>query len=84
MKLSCIAVNCSTLPLRLHPNGRGASLDNFIRQWSKEEKKEKIKEMLLECGIDLGLMKADQNMTDVDDFDFICHMAFDKKSLTRK
>lgn len=64
--------------------GEYASLDNFIRQWSKEEKKEKIKEMLLERGIDLELMKADQNMTDVDDFDFICHVAFDKKPLTRK
>ena len=64
--------------------GEYASLDNFIRQWSKEEKKEKIKEMLVERGIDLELMKADQNMADVDDFDFICHVAFDKKPLTRK
>ena len=64
--------------------GEYASLDNFIRQWSKEEKKEKIKEMLLERGIDLELMKVDQNMADVDDFDFICHVAFDKKPLTRK
>ena len=40
--------------------------------------------MLLERGIDLDLMKADQNMTDVDDFDFICHVAYDKKPLTRK
>lgn len=64
--------------------GEYASLDNFIRQWSKEEKKEKIREMLLERGIDLELMKSDQNMADVDDFDFICHVAFDKKPLTRK
>lgn len=64
--------------------GEYASLDNFIRQWSKEEKKEKIREMLLERGIDLELMKADQNMADVDDFDFICHVVFDKKPLTRK
>ena len=64
--------------------GEYASLDNFIRQWSKEKKKEKIKEMLLGRGIDLELMKADQNMADVDDFDFICHVAFDKKPLTRK
>lgn len=64
--------------------GEYASLDNFIRQWSKKEKKEKIREMLLERGIDLELMKADQNMVDVDDFDFICHVAFDKKPLTRK
>lgn len=64
--------------------GEYASLDNFIRQWSKEEKKEKIREMLLERGIDLEAMKSDQNMADVDDFDFICHVAFDKKPLTRK
>lgn len=64
--------------------GEYASLDNFIRKWSKEEKKEKIREMLLERGIDLELMKADQNMADVDDFDFICRVAFDKKPLTRK
>ena len=64
--------------------GEYASLDNFIRQWSQEEKKEKIKEMLLERGIDLETMKKEQNMVDVDDFDFICHVAFDKKPLTRK
>ena len=64
--------------------GEYASLDNFIRQWSKEEKKEKIREMLLERGIDLELMKSEQGMEDVDDFDFICHVAFDKKPLTRK
>ena len=29
-------------------------------------------------------MKAEQGMTDVDDFDFICHVAFDKKPLTRR
>ena len=64
--------------------GEYASLDNFIRQWSKEEKKEKIREMLLERGIDLELMKSEQNMSDMDDFDFICNVAFDKKPLTRR
>lgn len=64
--------------------GEYASLDNFIRQWSAEEKKAKVKELLLEKGIDLELLKAEQNMSDVDDFDFICHVAFDKKPLTRR
>ena len=64
--------------------GEYASLDNFIRQWTAEEKKAKIKELLLERGIDLELMKADQKMEEVDDFDFICHVAFDKKPLTRR
>lgn len=61
-----------------------ASLDNFIRQWTAQQKKEKIREMLLNEGIDLEKLKAEQNMAEVDDFDFICHIAFDKKPLTRK
>lgn len=61
-----------------------ASLDNFIRQWTAQQKKEKIREMLLNVGIDLEKLKAEQNMAEVDDFDFICHIAFDKKPLTRK
>ena len=40
--------------------------------------------MLMARGIDLSSMKADQGMIDVDDFDFICHVAYDKKPLTRK
>ena len=64
--------------------GEYASLDNFIRQWSTHEKKEEIRDLLHDRGIDLELLKADQSMSDVDDFDFICHVAFDKKPLTRK
>lgn len=64
--------------------GEYASLDNFIRQWSAQEKKEQIRDLLHDRGIDLEMLKAEQNMTDVDDFDFICHVAFDKKPLTRK
>lgn len=64
--------------------GTYASLDNFIRQWTSEQKKEVINELLKEQGIDLNQMKEEQNMTDVDDFDFICHVAFDKKPLTRR
>ena len=64
--------------------GAYASLDNFIRQWSAEDKKETIRELLRNQGIDLEAIKADQGMSDVDDFDFICHVAFDKKPLTRR
>lgn len=64
--------------------GTYASLDNFIRTWTAEEKKETIKDLLLERGIDLESMKFNQGLPDVDDFDFICHVAFDKKPLTRK
>lgn len=62
-----------------------ASLANFIRQWSAEEKKEIIaKELKEKYHIDLEKLKAEQKLQDVDDFDFICHVAFDKKPLTRR
>ena len=64
--------------------GEYASLDNFIRQWSAKDKKESVRDLLLERGIDLEAMKKSQNMTEVDDFDFICHVAFDQKPLTRR
>ena len=64
--------------------GAYASLDNFIQKWSTEEKKETIRNLLRDQGIDLEMLKKDQEMSDVDDFDFICHVAFDKKPLTRK
>lgn len=64
--------------------GQYASLDKFIRQWTAEEKKVAIKNVLREKGIDLEQMKTEKNMEDVDDFDFICHVAYDQKPLTRK
>ena len=64
--------------------GKYASLDNFIRQWTAEEKKEAIKNLLAEQGIDLQKMKEEQGLENVDDFDFICHVAYDKKPLTRR
>ena len=64
--------------------GEYASLDNFIRQWSAKDKKESIRDLLLERGIDLEAMKKSQGLEDVDDFDFICHVAFDQKPLTRR
>lgn len=64
--------------------GQYTSLENFVLRWTAEEKKAAIRELLNRQGIDLERMKAEQAMSDVDDFDFICHVAFDKKPLTRR
>ncbi len=64
--------------------GTYQTLENFIQTWNEEQKKEVIRNMLKKHGIDLELIKKDQNMMDVDDFDFICHIAFDQKPLTRR
>ena len=64
--------------------GECAILDAFIKRWTSSEKKEEISAMLKEKGIDLETMKKDLGLDDVDDFDFICHVAYDQKPLTRK
>ncbi len=63
--------------------GEYASLSDFIRKWKASEKKEEIRKTLADMGIDLEALKKDQNMTDVDDFDFICYVAYGQKPLTR-
>lgn len=64
--------------------GEYASLERFIKYWNEINKKAMVGAILRERGIDLQALKKDQNMDDVDDFDFICHVAYDKKPLTRK
>ena len=65
-------------------NDTYANLDDFIRRWNAAEKKAEITDLLKESGIDLQALKRDRNMEDVDDFDFICHIAYGKKPLTRR
>ena len=64
--------------------GECASLEDFINKWDSVDKKIEIKNLLYERGIDLDAVKADYGMSDVDDFDFICHVAYGAKALTRK
>ena len=63
--------------------GEYASLSDFINKWKATDKKEEIRKELENLGIDLEALKIDQNMTDVDDFDFICYVAYGQKPLTR-
>lgn len=59
-----------------------ASLDDFIRRWKETDKKEVIFEELKERGVLLEALKEEVGK-DIDEFDLICHIAFDKKPLTR-
>ena len=69
---------------RKNINDTYANLDDFINHWNEAERKAEITELMREGGIDLQALKEDQGMSDVDDFDFICHIAYGKKPLTRK
>ena len=69
---------------RTNIKGEYASLSDFIRKWKASDKKKTIEESFTAMGIDLKALKADQGMEDVDDFDFICYVAYGQKPLTRK
>ena len=65
-------------------NDTYASLDDFLHHWNSADKKAEITDLLRESGIDLATLKHEQDMDEVDDFDFICHIAYGKKPLTRR
>ncbi len=69
---------------RRNIRGSYADLGSFVRKWSQTEKKEAISNELKSHGIDLGQLKKEQHMEEVDDFDFISHVAYDQKPLTRR
>lgn len=64
--------------------GTFGSLSAFISTWNREDKKKVIANILAGQGIDLDKLKKSQHMEDVDDFDFICHIAYGQKPLTRR
>ena len=68
---------------RKNINETYANLDDFINRWNAADKKAEITDLMRESGIDLQALKHDRDMDDVDDFDFICHIAYGKKPLTR-
>lgn len=60
-----------------------ASLDSFIQRWNDAEKKEILLAELAEQGILLEALREEVGK-ELDDFDLICHIAFDQPALTRK
>ena len=69
---------------RKNINETYVNFDDFISHWNAAEKKAEITDLLRENGINLHVLKQEKNMDDVDDFDFICHIAYGKKPLTRR
>jgi type I restriction enzyme R subunit len=62
---------------------RFASLDDFLKRWKSAERKQAIIEELEAEGLALDAI-ADELGKNLDPFDLICHVAFDKKPLTRR
>ena len=62
---------------------RFASLDDFLRRWKATERKQAIIEELDAEGLPLDPLLEELGK-DLDPFDLICHVAFDRKPLTRR
>lgn len=61
-----------------------ARLDDFLRTWTEAEKKQAIIEELQDSGVLLEAIREELGKTELDDFDLICHLAYDKPPLTKK
>jgi type I restriction enzyme R subunit len=62
---------------------RFASLDDFLKRWKSAERKQAIIEELEAEGLALDAV-ADELGKNLDPFDLICHVAFDRQPLTRR
>jgi type I restriction enzyme R subunit len=59
------------------------SLDEFLRKWSGAEKKQAVVEELENAGIFLDAL-SEEIGRDLDPFDIVCHIAWDRPPLTRR
>ena len=62
---------------------RFVSLDDFLKRWKAAERKQAIIDELEAEGLPLDPI-AEEVGKDLDPFDLICHVAFDRKPLTRR
>ncbi|HYE36657.1 EcoAI/FtnUII family type I restriction enzme subunit R [Methylocaldum sp.] len=61
------------------------SLTDFLRRWSETERKQAVLDELRNRGVPLEvLQQAVPNGEDIDAFDLVAHVAFDRKPLTRR
>lgn len=63
--------------------GKYATLDAFLQRWNKDAQKQAIIEELQEEGVLLDALREEAGNKDLDDFDLICHIAYDKPPLTK-
>lgn len=63
--------------------GQYARLDVFLKTWNEAKKKQAIVDELREDGVLLDAVREETGQTDIDDFDLILHLAYDKAPLTR-
>ena len=61
-----------------------AKLDDFLNTWSMANKKQAILDELQDDGVLLEAIREELGYSELDDFDLICHIAYDKPPLTKR
>ncbi len=61
------------------------TLDAFLGAWSRANKKKEILDQLVEGEVFLDAVREENpTLNECDDFDIVCHIAYDQKPLTRR
>lgn len=63
--------------------GKYATLDSFLTAWNREDRKQAIVDALKDEGVLLDALREIAGNKDLDDFDLICHIAYDAPALTK-
>ena len=61
-----------------------AKLDDFLHTWTEAEKKQAIIDEMQDEGVLLEAVREELGKAELDDFDLICHIAYDKAPLSKK
>ena len=65
--------------------GKYATLDDFINNWNEVDRKKVIVDELKEYNVLIDAVReANPQLAEADIFDIICHVAFDRKPITRR
>jgi type I restriction enzyme R subunit len=64
--------------------GEYETLDQFLKAWKSEDKKQAIIDELKSRGVFLDELRKESGQEQMSDFDLICHVAYDAKPLTRQ
>ncbi len=59
------------------------TLSTFLTDWTDKERRKSILEALDNTGVTIETLREQAGKPDMDDFDLLCHIAYDKKPLTK-
>ncbi|MBI1948139.1 MAG: DEAD/DEAH box helicase family protein [Deltaproteobacteria bacterium] len=63
---------------------RYAGLDDWLRRWTAADRKQAVVDELREQGVLIDELREEAGKKDLDPFDLVCHVVYDRPPLTRR